>query len=139
MHIGEKNYVCGKCLCFRIVGRSEHVSLGPFLFTGVAFSTHSPTNPMTNSACVSEMWLDKSVHDREVDVSTCTLYRRDRAVGRGGGILVYVHNSIRSRHRPDLEVKDVEAVRVELHLKSNYVIRIVRLTPTSNHFTLYPT
>ena len=71
---------------------------------------------------VSETWLDKSVHDGEVDVSTCTLYRRDRAVGRGGGILVYVHNSIRSRHRPDLEVKDVEAVWVELHLKSNTIL-----------------
>ena len=71
---------------------------------------------------VSETWLDKSVHDGEVDVSTCTLYQRDRAVGRGGGILVYVHNSIRSRHRPDLEVKDVQAVWVELHLKSDTVL-----------------
>ena len=44
-------------------------------------------------------------------------YRRDRPVGNHGGICAYVKESIYSQHRPDLEVKDVECLWIEICTK----------------------
>ena len=46
---------------------------------------------------IAESWLNETVDNSEVAIENFTLYRRDRQdikVGRGGGVLLYVHNSI---------------------------------------------
>ena len=51
---------------------------------------------------VSETWLNSSVQDSEVSISSFELYRRDRRK-HGGGVLVYVPGSYCSRRRTDLD------------------------------------
>ena len=49
---------------------------------------------------IAESWLNENVDNSEMVIENFTLYRRDRKdikVGRGGGVLLYVHNSITSR------------------------------------------
>ena len=41
-------------------------------------------------------------------------HRRDRVNRRGGGILVYVRDTLKVRRRPDLESKEIECVVVEM-------------------------
>ena len=70
---------------------------------------------------ISETWLDSSVLNGEVDISFFRLYRRDRGM-RGGGVMIYVLESYRSRRRSDLEVSDIEIVWIELHFKKNVIL-----------------
>ena len=65
---------------------------------------------------LSETWLDNSVADAAISVSTYNSYRRDRQGRRGGGILVYVPETVRSWRRSDLELDTVEAIWIEIHI-----------------------
>ena len=71
---------------------------------------------------ISETWLNNTITDGEVSISSFTLYRKDRKGKRGGGIMVYVHNSRRCRCRDDLENDDIEAIWLELHLRSRTIL-----------------
>ena len=65
---------------------------------------------------LSETWLDNSVADAAISVSTCRSYRRDRQGRRGGGILVYVPETVRSWRRSDLELDTIEAIWIKIHI-----------------------
>ena len=58
---------------------------------------------MTNVAAVTETWLHSELDDRLVNIRSCTLHRRDRHSGRGGGVCSYVSHNIQSKRRIDLE------------------------------------
>ena len=65
----------------------------------------------------SETWLrPESTMDNFLIIDGFLFYRKDRANGRsrGGGILVYVKDTLKSCRRPDLEAKDLECVTVDL-------------------------
>ena len=82
---------------------------------------------------LSETWLNNTFTDANVATDNYKLYRRDRTGKRGGGILVYVHDSIRSWRRPDLENMDLEAIWIELRLdRSAYLLCNIYRPPTSN-------
>ena len=51
---------------------------------------------------LSETWLDSSVSDANITPIEYKAYRKDRPNKRGGGIVVYVHDSLRSWRRQDL-------------------------------------
>lgn len=56
---------------------------------------------------------------------------------RRGGILVYVHSSCRCRRRNDLERYDIEAIWLELHLRSHTILLCnVYRPPSSDSSTL---
>ena len=65
---------------------------------------------------LSETWLDNSVADAAISVSTCRSYRRDRQGRRGGGILVYVPETVRSWRRSDLELDTIEAIWIKISI-----------------------
>ena len=58
---------------------------------------------------VSETWLDGTIADAEVEIAGFRSYRRDRGV-RGGGIMVYVSEVVKSMRRQDLEAEGMEIV-----------------------------
>ena len=64
----------------------------------------------------------------------CTVYRRDRISGRGGGVLVYISHSCRSWRRLDLEQSsvDLEAIWIELRLTSHSMLLCVVYRPPSS-------
>jgi hypothetical protein len=52
--------------------------------------------------CLTETWLSPDINDSEIlPTDQFNIYRRDRD-SHGGGVLVAIHSSIPSRHRPDL-------------------------------------
>ena len=62
---------------------------------------------------ITETWLDGSVRDAEIDVEGYSVVRQDRN-RQGGGVLLYIRDGIAFNLRPDLAVKGLEAVWVEL-------------------------
>ena len=63
--------------------------------------------------CVCETWLNDSVLDSEL-LAGYSIFRRDRLGRTGGGVLVAVKDTIRTKRRYDLERNNVEFVVVEL-------------------------
>ena len=63
----------------------------------------------------SETWLDSSVGDGEIQISGFNVIRRDRN-RNGGGVALYVKDSVAFNPRPDLAVDGLEASWIELLL-----------------------
>ena len=90
--------------------------------------------------CVCETWLNDSVLDSEL-LAGYSIFRRDRLGRTGGGVLVAVKDTIRTKRRYDLERNNVEFVVVELfqeNMKSILlytfyrVLQILRWIPYNN-------
>ena len=62
---------------------------------------------------LSETWLDGSFGDGELVVTGYDILRKDRNK-RGGGVAVYINQSIKYKHREDLECDEVEALWLEV-------------------------
>ncbi len=77
------------------------------------------TQGLCDFLTVSETKLDESFTSSVFDVTKYVLYRQDRN-SHGGGLLVYIHNGIPHRRRPDLEIniEGFESLIVELHVKA---------------------
>ena len=86
---------------------------------------------------ISESWLTSAVSLGHVMIPGCAVYRRDRASGRGGGVLVYVSHSCRSWRRLDLEQSSVEATWIELWLMSHLVLLCVVYRPPSSTMCVF--
>ena len=61
-----------------------------------------------------ETWLNSNISDAEVSLPGFTLFRRDRLVKKGGGVAVFVSESINAVRRSDLEID--ESVWIEIFL-----------------------
>ena len=83
----------------------------------------------------SETWLDSTVNDGEADIPDFNVVRRDRN-RNGGGVALYVRNSIAFNLRPDLAVDGLEAVWIELLLPRTKGILICSIyrPPNDNGF-----
>ena len=62
---------------------------------------------------LSETWLDGSFEDGELAVSGYDILRKDRN-RRGGGVAVYINQSIKYKRREDLECDEIEALWLEV-------------------------
>lgn len=70
---------------------------------------------------LSESWLDEDVLDAELVVAGFTMYRKDRN-RKGGGILVYISEDVRSFRRQDLEDEGIEAMWIEVRMRKRWVL-----------------
>ena len=43
---------------------------------------------------VTESWCDSTISDIEISLAGYSLFRKDRPVGMGGGVLLYFHHSL---------------------------------------------
>ena len=66
---------------------------------------------------VSETWLDTSIGNAEVCPDGYDLLRRDRN-RNGGGVGIFVNNSLRYIVRPDLETINIESIWIEIYPSS---------------------
>lgn len=64
--------------------------------------------------CISETWLHPDISNATIDIPNYQIFRRDRAEGRGGGVAIYVHESLPVKQRADLEDNNIELVLLEL-------------------------
>ena len=82
---------------------------------------------------VSETWLDSNIPDSEAHIQGFRLFRKDRSVGRGGGVCVYIKNYHDVKLRDDLMSDEIDAVWVEIIIeKVNYLICIVYRPPPAH-------
>mgnify|MGYP006356850397 FL=1 len=46
--------------------------------------------------CITESWLDSNIADTLCKIGDFTIYRQDRLVGAGGGVVCFVNSGIQS-------------------------------------------
>ena len=64
---------------------------------------------------ITETWLDHTVTDREIGIPEFSVIRKDRN-RQGGGVCIYFHSSLAFNPRPDLDLKNLEAIWAEILL-----------------------
>ena len=82
---------------------------------------------------LSETWLGDLFSDLAVSVASYISYRRDRPHGRGGGLLVYVPETLRSRRRYYLEPQSIEAIWVKVWARGSLTLLCNLYNPPSTN------
>ena len=71
----------------------------------------------------SERWLKPDIKNDSVSLNNFHHpFRTDRSDRPGGGVVIYVQDSIYCKRRNDLEVHDFEAAWVEIRVKSKTLL-----------------
>jgi hypothetical protein len=68
---------------------------------------------------IVETWLHDGISDSEVSIPSFTIYRKDRGIvksGKGGGVILYVHNSLSSTIAKDLNSFKTESVWCRIYI-----------------------
>ena len=64
--------------------------------------------------CISETWLNESIPDDALDIPGFQLFRKDRLNARGGGVTIFVGETLPVRRRRDLESDQLEHIILEV-------------------------
>ena len=71
----------------------------------------------------TESWLKPDTPNEKLIIDNFkSPFRKDRCDRPGGGVLIYTRDSIQSKRRTDLEMQDLEAVWVEITIKSKKIL-----------------
>lgn len=83
--------------------------------------------------CLSESWLTDSSPDTAYIVPGYNVFRKDRKLGRGGGLLMYVKNHINCKEI-DLDCVDIECMAIRMILSANMSFTVICIyrPPSSN-------
>jgi len=76
---------------------------------------------------IAETWLHEDISDGEVNLEGFTLYRKDRhsvKSGKGGGVVLYISNSLVSSACEELNKYKAEAVWCNLHVEKGSVVTV---------------
>ena len=86
--------------------------------------------------CFTESWLDATTKNDDIALEGFDFsFRNDRTDRPGGGVIVYCKSDLVCKRRSDLEVRDVECIWIELHLKNNsYLIGTFYRHPNSTNY-----
>ena len=85
--------------------------------------------------CFSETWLDNSfsLSQSLYELPKYKCIHQVRSYGKGGGVSIYIHNSLNFKPRPDLSINsfDVESLSIELlcKKKKNTLINVLYRPP----------
>ena len=79
---------------------------------------------MANKTCpdilsICESFLEPTVSDNVVAIDGFEILRKDRAETKnktGGGLLLYIRNTIKFKRRPEFETSSLETLWVEIEL-----------------------
>ena len=64
--------------------------------------------------CVSETWLHQNIKDDEIYIQGYNIFRKDRTTGIGGGVCIYVKDTLQVNLRDDLMFENVEAIWIRI-------------------------
>lgn len=59
---------------------------------------------------ITESWATKDISDSELNINGYTIYRRDREHAKGGGVMLYVKDSLNTEVINDYTHRDVESL-----------------------------
>ena len=83
--------------------------------------------------CISESWLDAHIKDEDISLPDYQLFRCDRQGQPGGGVAMYIHESIPATRRLDLENKHLELAITELtHQNKKFIVGTCYRPPGMN-------
>ena len=82
--------------------------------------------------CVSETWLDQSISDLDIKIVNYAIHRHDRN-RHGGGVAIYVSDSLAVTRRPDLEYDDIESVWLEITTDKKKILLASYYRPPVSH------
>jgi hypothetical protein len=71
----------------------------------------------SNIILVTETWLTDDVPNQSENIAGFNLTRKDRTIGRGGGVEIYVKGIIPLKVRSDLSNEDFECLWITLRPK----------------------
>lgn len=82
---------------------------------------------------ISETKLDFTYNNSLLQHPHCRMLRRDRKKG-GGGLLVYIKNSVSAYRRSKLEPSDMESICIDVkgHNNSRFIVLVCYRSPTIN-------
>lgn len=72
--------------------------------------------------CLSETWLHNAITDASISLKIYKLFRQDRILGRGGGVAIYVRDTIRAVMMTDLPLQDTEQLWLKIHVRYKSII-----------------
>ena len=73
---------------------------------------------------ISESWLKPEIRSDSISLTNFhSPFRRDRCDRPGGGVVIYVRDNIYCKRRSDLELQGLEAVWIELSIKSKKLFK----------------
>ena len=82
--------------------------------------------------CISETWLDNTIMDSDIDLPDYKIFRKDRN-RHGGGVAIYVHDSLPVRKLNEFDINGLELVCVELiHNNKKFIIACCYRPPGAN-------
>ena len=98
---------------------------------------HWVINELNVDAClISETWLDTNVLDQDIVLDGYALIRNDRQNRKGGGVLIYVKNTIAFKERFDIITNEcLEMIWLEIttqHGSPNILLSCLYRPPNSN-------
>lgn len=71
----------------------------------------------------SESWLKPEISNDSILIENFSPpHRTDRCNRPGGGVIIFVRDSFFCKRRNDLELRELEAVWVEIHVKSKHIL-----------------
>lgn len=68
--------------------------------------------------CLSETWLHDKIENEIIEIDGYMLFRKDRTNKRGGGVAIYVRNDFQVKPQVNLNNSSIEALWVNIKLKS---------------------
>ena len=82
--------------------------------------------------CIQETFLTNLTEDSQLLVENYNIFRKDRKLGLGGGILVFVHNRLEVNHCLNLEDPDLELMWLNIQQSGHpcidfYVVSFIAL------------
>ena len=81
---------------------------------------------------ITKSWLCNNISDAEIDIPGYIAHRKDRQERSGGGVALYVRDSIQASRMTDLEVVELEVIWLQLNLlKRNHLVACVYRPPNS--------
>ena len=83
----------------------------------------------------TESWLRPHVSDDTLKIPGYKFppFRRDRVGKMGGGVVVFVKDHINGKHRPDLQIENLECIWLEIKIKNKkYLYGTFYIPPNSN-------
>ena len=72
--------------------------------------------------CVTETWANSNLPNAYFHIESFNIYRCDRSSSRGGGVMMYVTQKIKSCLRNDFSIDNVEAITCEIILNDGSLL-----------------
>ena len=82
--------------------------------------------------CVSETWLDDTINDDDVELPGYQVFRKDQS-RYGGGVTIYVHDSVPVKYLNAFNIAGTELVCIEIkHKSKSFLVSCWYRPPGSN-------